>query len=186
MEYSFLATSIALIWIPFFVTPILLLLAIVGLMWSPFAALISWRMAGNRGLSGSRYAITGAVYSMLLVLPWIYMVMALRCKRISTGLVDFAYFFLYMAWLVGPIAFMYLGFVFFAESTSVVAIGVLTALVLAWMVSLAILVKSWLPSLFEVHRSSRGREPILDLKHIMPFGLVVASTGVSYLLSHTL
>ena len=123
---------------------------------------------------------------MLLVLPWIYMVMALRCKRISTGLVDFAYFFLYMAWLVGPIAFMYLGFVFFAESTSVVAIGVLTAVVIAWVVSLAILAKSWLPSLFEVHRSSRGREPIIDLKYIVPFGLVVASIVAPYTLSYAL
>ena len=173
----------ALVFVPGFVVGATMALTMLGLMWSPFAALISWRMAGNRGLSGSRYAITGAVYSILLLLPWIYMVMALRGKRISAGLIDLAYFFLYMAWLVGPIAVMYLRFVVIAESTSVVAIGVLTAVVIAWVVSLAILAKSWL---FQVQRSARGREPIIDLKYIMPFGLVVASIVAPYPLFYAL
>ena len=43
----------------------------VGLVWSPFAALITLRVARNRGLDGGRYALAGAISSIFLLLPWL-------------------------------------------------------------------------------------------------------------------
>ncbi len=81
------------------------LLAIPGLAWSPFAALITWRMARSRGLNGWRYALTGAAFSVFLLLPWLLLVTALRKRYVSDTAVRLSYAFLYIAWLVGPIIF---------------------------------------------------------------------------------
>ena len=79
------------------------LLAIPGLVWSPFAALITWRMARSRGLDGERYALAGAAFSIFLLLPWLLLVTALHKRYVPDTAVRLSYVLLYFAWLVGPI-----------------------------------------------------------------------------------
>ncbi len=85
---------------PIFVTFGLMLLAGVGFLWAPFAAYIAYRTARGQGLRSIRYPIAGAVYSALLLLPWLYMIANLRGWRFP---IDAVLFILYAVWLLGPI-----------------------------------------------------------------------------------
>ena len=80
------------------------LVAPMGLVWSPFAALITSRMARNRGLDGGRYALAGATSSIFLLLPWILLVIGLRKGRLHPTALQYMYIFVHLAWLLGPIA----------------------------------------------------------------------------------
>ena len=91
---------------PLSVTVVLaFLVALPGLAWSPFAALIAWRLARRRGLSGGRYALVGAAYSVFLLVPWLYLAVSLLGRRPPGFVVQLIYRLLYFAWLVGPIVF---------------------------------------------------------------------------------
>lgn len=52
-------------------------------------------------MNAQHYAITGMVCSILLFLPWIYLMVSLLGKSVSTRLVRLGYRFLYFVWLFG-------------------------------------------------------------------------------------
>ena len=83
------------IFVSFFLLP---LIAVLGLLWSPCAATISWRLARNRGLHGLGYAFAGAVYSALFLGPWLYLTMRLVGKTPPRWMIGFSYFLLYLVW----------------------------------------------------------------------------------------
>ena len=89
--------------IPVFVTVFLHILAAFGLLWSPIAAITCGRAARARGLDTRRYAIAGAIYSILLFLPWIYLWSKLRNKPLSDSTITLGYMFVYGLWLLGPV-----------------------------------------------------------------------------------
>ena len=58
----------------------LIALSFVGVLWSPFAALICVAVARIRGLKGEPWAASGAKHSAAMLLPWFYLLI-----RMSTG-----------------------------------------------------------------------------------------------------
>lgn len=102
-------------WFPvfglFFSFVIVVLAVLFGLAWAPFGALTCKRIARSRGLNPRRYAIAGAVYSVLFFLPWVYLVMRMRGRSVSVVVIRITYILLYGTWLVLPIWSLYmLGF----------------------------------------------------------------------------
>ena len=79
------------------------MVAPIGLVWSPFAALITSRMARNRGLDGGRYALAGAISSIFLLLPWLLLVIGLRRGRLHPTVLQYTYIFVHLVWLLGPV-----------------------------------------------------------------------------------
>ena len=78
---------------------------VFGLIGAPFAALICAIISRIRGL-GESYAGAGAWYSMLFVLPWIYLALRMIGYKSfgSDRLAQFGYAILYGVWLYGAIA----------------------------------------------------------------------------------
>ena len=65
--------------------------AALCIAWSPFAALACARIARRKGLSARRYAIYGAIYSVLLFLPWRHLIRRMRGEPVSRASVRNAY-----------------------------------------------------------------------------------------------
>ncbi len=82
-----------------------LLLLVFGVLWSPFAALLSAKIASARGMASGRMAETGAKWSLPFFFPWIYLLLRIFGKRVSDKVVVGAYIVLYLACLLGPILF---------------------------------------------------------------------------------
>ena len=75
-----------------------ILLTIVGILWSPFAALICGLAARRNGLPAGKYARTGWSYSVQMILPWIYLAAMLFGKPPSAKIVHIGYKALYSFW----------------------------------------------------------------------------------------
>ncbi len=86
----------------FFWIPVsILLLSILGLLWAPVAALTCLLVARFRRLHGESYAAAGAKHSILLVLPWIYLLVRMIFGRsLPTFLVAPVYVLIYGIWLI--------------------------------------------------------------------------------------
>ena len=83
----------------FFVPVAVLFLAIVGLVWTPFGTLICAFVAHFRGLKGEPYATAAAKSSILLLLPWVYLVIRLSFARsLSRFAVMPVYVLIYATW----------------------------------------------------------------------------------------
>ena len=78
--------------------------ALAGLIWAPFGALISARAAHKRGLPVRRYAVAGAALSVLYFAPWLHLVMRMHDRHLPRFVIWCAYFILYVSfWLFGVI-----------------------------------------------------------------------------------
>ncbi len=82
-----------------------LLFLAIGVMWSPFAALICAKAGSSAGRSVGSLARAGALHSVLFFFPWIYLLLRILNRRISDRVVVGAYVVLFLAWLLGPILF---------------------------------------------------------------------------------
>lgn len=84
--------------------PILLISAAMalGLLGAPIAALVCVIISRVRRLDSS-YAGTGAWYSMLFILPWIYLVLRMLGVQVSGKLAQLGYATLYGVWLYAAI-----------------------------------------------------------------------------------
>ncbi len=89
-----------LIWTGFLGTVVFVPL-VIGLcvLWAPFASWICANSARKNDLDVRRYAVAGGVYSILLALPWVYLLTRMSGDRPSRLLVKWAYVLLYAAWL---------------------------------------------------------------------------------------
>lgn len=161
------------------------LMALPGLAWSPFAALIAWRMARRNRINGGRYAIMGAASSVFLLLPWILLVGALH-RGVSDTAVRLSYVLLYLGWLVGPIMIWGQHVARFEILTSLVlegssetepehpvlAYGVFAAMVVMWTMSATLTLKKW-NSVYDV-----TDHDLITLRHLTPFALAWTCTLV--------
>ena len=100
MEILMYAATLPLLFIP--------ISMVLGLVGAPFAALICTIVAHARGLPKS-YAGTGAWYSMLFILPWLYLVLRMLDVRIPDGVVRAGYVLFYGLWLYSAAAVTILG-----------------------------------------------------------------------------
>ena len=76
---------------------------VFGLLWSPFAALICRLIVHLRGLPGSGYGGAGFRYSLLFLLPWIYLVLRMVGVPFPMVVVRVGYGLLYGLWLVAAV-----------------------------------------------------------------------------------
>lgn len=82
-----------------------MLLLLFGVLWTPFAALITARVASARDMASGRMAEAGAKWSLPFFFPWIYLLLRILGKRISDRIVTGAYIVLHLVCLLGPILF---------------------------------------------------------------------------------
>lgn len=98
---------VALLWlmigIVYLANAALIGFAAIGLAWAPFGALVYAREGKRRGHSPVRYAVTGAVYSLLFYVPWLYGKKWIDHKPLPRNNVVWAYAFLYLIWILVPI-----------------------------------------------------------------------------------
>lgn len=86
-------------------------LTIVGVAWSPFAALICGLRARRRGLPAGQYARAGWSYSAQMLLPGIYLAALLAGKPFTARVVRTGYILTYAMWTIIILS----GFYFFTE-----------------------------------------------------------------------
>lgn len=173
-------------------TPVIIVLSMyLGVLFAPFAALICYVRARSMGLSPGHYTRTGALYSSLLFLPWIYLIVRMHNKTIPSILIGIGYFILYAVWFFGStvvISFVTLGY-------GIVALGFSTDIertyvqILGFCMLLALLcinVVTWVVSMVRLdrfHRSSIPSERILPNRaYIMPFAYALIWIAVSPIL----
>lgn len=81
---------------------ILLAVSLAGLIWMPFAAASCMYVARSKGLNVNAYGIAGAVYSVLFILPWVYLVLRMYDVSIDKRVVRAVYVVLYVyVWMLG-------------------------------------------------------------------------------------
>ena len=100
---------INLLWVMIFtvilVNVVLVGLAAVGLLWMPFGAFIYAREGRRKGQSPILYAVSGAICSLLFYVPWLYVKKWIENKPVPHKNIIWAYAFVYLAWISGPIPF---------------------------------------------------------------------------------
>ncbi len=90
---AFLLVAYALL-----IEALLLAVAVFGLFWAPFGALVCARIAKPKGLPVARYTIKGLVYSMLLFFPWVYLVIRMSGRHLPASCTSAGYIALYVCW----------------------------------------------------------------------------------------
>ena len=104
---------IGALWAPFILGPFVFVglgaaIVLVGALWSPAAAALCARAARRRGLAPGRYAIWGALYSILMIVPWVLLLQRLHGSLIPRRLLELSYWILYVGiWGCGMIAFFF-------------------------------------------------------------------------------
>ena len=78
-------------------------MALLGLLWSPFAAAICFLIAHIRRWHPRPYALGGAKCSALFIVLWIYSVARLCGVSFPPFVVGTAYLFVYAVWALGLI-----------------------------------------------------------------------------------
>lgn len=166
------------------ITPIIIVLSMpLGVLFAPFAALICYIRARLMGLPPGRYARIGALYSTILLFPWIYLIVRMFNKSVPNFLIGIGYFALYTIWFFGSIVVVAAvvitsGIVAFGFSTEIertyghilafcAALIILCVDVVAWILSMALLDR--------FHRNHIPSEEILpDRAYITPFAYALA------------
>ena len=88
----------AIMWIGVLLHVLPVLLTLMGIVWSPFAAPICRLMARRNGLPAGQYARTGWSYSAQMLLPWIYLAALLSDKPLPALVVRAGYILTYAIW----------------------------------------------------------------------------------------
>ena len=73
-------------------------LAVVGIVWSPFAALTLYLTMARRGYRGARYALLGSLYSISFFVPWVLAMLEDWNPKKAGVYTRFLYALLYTAW----------------------------------------------------------------------------------------
>ena len=85
----------ALLGVPYI---IIILWIFIAIIWTPFGGLICAVRARSLGLPAARFALAGAVLSLAMFLPWMYLMRRMNGKRFSNSLINAAYIILYVTW----------------------------------------------------------------------------------------
>ena len=164
------------LFVSFFLLP---LIAVLGLMWSPIAAAISWWLARNRGFNGVGYAFAGAIYSVLFLGPWLYLTMRLVGITPPRWMIGFSYILLYLVWSA-PILFARNIGKIVEHSSS--ALAPVTSQLL-WAAMLALLLISLL-LLLKIDERLQGSQVLPGPGYILPFVGLWVSMAAFLTISH--
>ncbi len=154
------------------------LISIPGIVWAPFAALISALIARSRGLNAGRYALAGAIHSAAFLLPWIRLVLRMYSIPVPRGIAALVYILLYSLWLLSPILpNVTLSFIYYdanswrPESVSHDEIVVMYVIAFVSAAAAAIYFYMWISSLLGLIRAQSSLEqPSCDSMIRLPIG----------------
>lgn len=154
---------------------ILLLMMILSMAWSPFAALGCVLAARSKHLSLGYYAIIGGLYSVLFIIPWVFFILNLRERYPSKKVIITVFYFLYGIWLCGPITWYFiLTFIINTDGISifqnVVEIGFLTFMIFMWVMTLKNVVNN-MHYIIEKPQEAMS----LNIAFILPFACMMVS-----------
>ena len=90
-----------------FVPPMYLM--VIGLLWTPFAALICLAIARARRLEGEGYGKAGALYSLLFLLPWVWLALRMMGVPVPAAVARAGYAVMYGLWLCAAAALLIAG-----------------------------------------------------------------------------
>lgn len=178
---------------------IALLIAALGLAWALFAALICGLRARSSGLNITVYTVAGAVYSLLFLLPWVYLIAWMYNRHIPRAYVISVYVIMYgFIWLLGPMLLHMLGA--FVGGGFLILQILLPFHLLVYGVSLIMLLvkerrsqreilltskKEELPSKGTEHTSVQ-RSVLPHYMYLVPFALLWLMIPGSWLISHVI
>ena len=161
------------------------------MIWMPFAAATCAFVARRKGLDIKVYGIAGAVYSVLFVIPWIYLVLRMHGIFVSRRVVRGMYVVMYVyVWMLGLMVLN----VIIAFDSDWRGVGLLLLLVnvLTWIVSADMIQRR--------NRYDREQEALISRRHsveyvnetrqtslphfvyIIPFAMVLAWMVVFHLI----
>ncbi len=152
-----------------FIFPVLFvgLALVVGVAWAPFAALICARVAHAKGLDVWRYALVGAIYSVLFLGPWIYLVARMHNKTLPNSVIRGAYVLLFgLVWPLSALSFIPLA-IALPQPFGVGSLLLLLLSVVTWFIS-----KKRLNSWHQLHSHMADEANTYIVPHhayIMPF-----------------
>ena len=174
VELIVFTTIIGIVALPFFV-PITMF---IGPLWAPFAGLACAIRAPSIGRSRVRYAVLGALYSALFLLPWIYLIARMYGKKLPKAFIWSGYIVLYVVWLCSIILNLIVAFAShpgkdhlwdFTNLDVIISMAVFTVLwvnVITWVVSMLKLYNGHQRSAFQ----SDSEDSILPNRaYILPF-----------------
>ena len=164
-----------------------LLIAILCIAWTPFAALICARIARQRGLSPKCPAVHGAIYSVILFVPWLHLTRQMRGDPITRENIDLAHTltyvlaalalashaFLIIAELIQPWAFSSLGdMAEYLAATIAGALAFAAGLISLWRVSKRL-------NELQERRESPNALDLPNISYIAPFAWAWAAMLIS-------
>ena len=142
----------------------------LGVLWAPFAALTCARVARSRGLDRRKYALAGAVYSILFFWPWVYLVTRLYGRKIPGPVIRGAYVLLYgVIWPSSALSFIPLAFS--PQPFGVVSVFLLMLSIGTWLISFRGFNWSGINGKGHV-RTDPSDEVMPDSSYVMPFAYV--------------
>ena len=181
MTFAIFTTSLLL-------TQFLHLALAAGLLWAPFNALLCFKSAKKRALTGWPYAVTGATYSILLVLPGLYLLLRLRDNTIHRSQIIAAYALCGLAFLILT-ASSYGLFIITAHEgarvSSIYGYFCITMLLLAGITSVELY--AFLKNVHPLYRNQKeGQRCLLSRAQLSPFLYVwLGDIGLVMLLFRT-
>ena len=148
-----------------------MLIALFGLVWAPIGATICALAARKVGLPARRYAVAGAIYSVLLFLPWMYLLLRVLGRSPSTLVIRQAYVAVYGAWAIGPLAFALTEWIIVEDFAFAVVLPINAVTMLLSILALRGKVQSRPAVCDNLNQAPADLLP--DIKYIQPFVLLL-------------
>ena len=161
-----------------FVPPLIVLgmvlTSVAGLLWAPFAAMITSHQARKHGLTGYHYIVAGALYSVFLLAPWFHLNSEIRGDKAGTS-IGWKLVLLYTFWMAGPIAMLWQGRDSFGPGP-----GIIT--VVFW-----VMLAAWAGSMIPLGKAGRFHVgPLLHVGYILPFALAWANAVIVFVMGSSI
>ena len=128
-----------LVYIPLGLALGLAWLLLIGILWSPIGALTAFRLGRTKVRHPVRYAFVAAVSSATFLIPWFALVLASRGRYFMT---DAALIFMFAAWLLGPLAVLFMFLLSVPGHWLPFLAGIVFVSGLGWLLSLAWAIRS--------------------------------------------
>ena len=183
VESNFVDSRILLLyWVPFVLTISAFPFGVLCMALAPLGAVICVWTAKKKQLPVLKFAIAGALLSMFLLLPWLYLISRMSGKQFPRSLAVLAYIAVYSIWLYGPLTtYFWLQFTLIEFDELYTASRTST-----WMVWTG--AASWIVSLTRLTMAHRRRSDADDAyvdilpkqEYIIPFALLFGYTVFFY------
>ncbi len=97
--------TVIFFFLPLNIVLILPFLAVLGCVWAPIGAFITYITVRGKEKRPVRHAFVAAVCSALFILPWVSLIVPSRFRSLATIIVIAC---AYVVWLTGPLGFLFM------------------------------------------------------------------------------